>query len=298
MSTVDPNESNAFLVTIPGIVFCIVAPIFVAIRFWSRIRLQNALGADDWTILGSLVRMKSWAFATAETIMLMLHRYFLCLCRYFVLKVNSKSIRQNVSVWHVCSRRLWLRKTYDNAGNGRQKDGTQSKALDMRISNISTLILSQLFYVAQIFYKININMTKASILLLYLRIFIIKPFRVVCWVMLGIILSYMTASVFVSIFQCAPLPRAWDKSIPGTCISITMNWYANAGFSIATDVIILLMPMPIIYSLRLQRNQKVGLMVVFALGILWVFIYCGTPDLCSNMILKASLSRALYVWLR
>lgn len=52
---VDPNESNAPLVQIPGIVFCVVAPIFVAIRFWSRIRIQHALGADDWTILISLV---------------------------------------------------------------------------------------------------------------------------------------------------------------------------------------------------------------------------------------------------
>jgi hypothetical protein len=49
---VDPNESNAPLVQIPGIIFCVVAPIFVAIRFWSRIRIQHALGADDWTIFG------------------------------------------------------------------------------------------------------------------------------------------------------------------------------------------------------------------------------------------------------
>jgi len=131
-------------------------------------------------------------------------------------------------------------------------------------------MLLQLFYVAQAFYKLNINLTKASILLLYLRIFIVKRFRIICWIMLAIVVSYMIASTCAAIFQCTPIPRAWDKTVPGTCISITMNWYANAGFSIATDVIILLMPMPIIYSLRLQRNQKAGLMFVFALGGLYV----------------------------
>ncbi|OBT55762.1 hypothetical protein VE04_03377 [Pseudogymnoascus sp. 24MN13] len=124
----------------------------------------------------------------------------------------------------------------------------------------------KLFYVAQAFYKITINLTKASILLLYLRIFIQRPFRIMCYVMLGIILSYMVATFFSSVFQCTPISRAWDKSIHGSCISIPKNWYANAGFSIATDFIILVLPMPIIYKSYLPSNQKVALMFVFALG--------------------------------
>lgn len=111
-------------------------------------------------------------------------------------------------------------------------------------------------------------MTKASILLLYLRIFLQKPFRFACWVMVAIVTAYGIASTMASIFQCTPIPRAWNKSISGTCISITTNWYANAGYSIATDVIILLLPMPIIYHLQMHRNQKVALMLVFALGVL------------------------------
>ncbi len=62
------------------------------------------------------------------------------------------------------------------------------------------------------------------------------------------------------------IPRAWNKAIPGNCINITKNWYANAGFSIATDLIILMLPMFIIYSLQLPRSQKISLMFVFALG--------------------------------
>ena len=64
------------------------------------------------------------------------------------------------------------------------------------------LTYQKLFYVAQLFYKININMTKASFLLLYLRIFVQKPFRIVCWIMLGVIGGYIVASSAASIFQC------------------------------------------------------------------------------------------------
>lgn len=137
------------------------------------------------------------------------------------------------------------------------------------IKNLSVenkLMTLKLFYVAQAFYKLTINLTKASILLLYLRIFIQRWFRIACYVLLGIILSYMVATLASSIWQCTPIPRAWDWSIPGTCISIPKNWYANAGFSITTDILILLLPIQPIYTSKLPMNQKIALLVVFALG--------------------------------
>ncbi|KAI0835828.1 integral membrane protein [Hypoxylon sp. FL0890] len=128
------------------------------------------------------------------------------------------------------------------------------------------LIYEKLYYVAQAFYKLTLNLTKASILLLYLRIFLQRWFRRSCYILLGIILSYMVATTASSIWQCTPISRAWDKSIPGTCISITGNWYANAGFSIATDISILVLPMQPIYRSNLPTKQKWALIVVFALG--------------------------------
>ncbi|KAK3382091.1 integral membrane protein [Lasiosphaeria ovina] len=125
----------------------------------------------------------------------------------------------------------------------------------------------KLFYVAQIFYKLTINLSKASILLLYLRIFVTRQFRIACWTLLATVLAYMVATTVASIRQCSPVPRAWDKTISGECISMTDFWYANAGFSIATDILILALPMYPIYSSHLPPGQKVALMVVFALGL-------------------------------
>ncbi|KAL7624885.1 hypothetical protein AAE478_004099 [Parahypoxylon ruwenzoriense] len=134
------------------------------------------------------------------------------------------------------------------------------------ISPENRILTLKLFYIAQVFYKFTLNLTKASILLLYLRIFLQKWFRISCYVLLGIILGYMLATTAASIWQCNPIRRAWDRSVPGTCISITGNWYANAGFSIATDVIILALPMQPIFSSKLHSRQKWALMIVFALG--------------------------------
>ena len=112
------------------------------------------------------------------------------------------------------------------------------------------------------------NLTKMSILLLYLRIFIQRWFRIICHILLVIIASYMVAALFASIFQCTPVARAWDKSIAGSCISITNNWYANAGFSIATDLMILALPMYPIYRSKMALKRKIALMIVFAFGAL------------------------------
>ncbi|KIE03084.1 hypothetical protein MAJ_00598, partial [Metarhizium majus ARSEF 297] len=76
----------------------------------------------------------------------------------------------------------------------------------------------------------------------------------------------MIGTVAASIWQCSPIKGAWDKSMKPTCISLTKNWYANAGYSIATDVLVLCLPMQPIWTSKLPVNQKRALMLVFALG--------------------------------
>lgn len=143
-----------------------------------------------------------------------------------------------------------------------------SSALSVDHANPSDS-LPQLFYIAQIFYKLTMNLTKISILLLYMRIFAVFTwFRRVGRVLIGIVTAYMIAAFFASVFQCTPVKRAWDRSTPGTCISIEQNWYANAGFSIATDFIILLLPIQPIMSLKLPTGEKIAVLGVFVLGAL------------------------------
>lgn len=127
------------------------------------------------------------------------------------------------------------------------------------------------FWLDQIAYKACLNLTKASILLLYLRIFgNVKWFRWLCTVLTAIVATYCAISVTVTIFQCTPVTRVYDKTVAGRCIDNSKFWFANAGFSIATDLVILFMPLPMVYVLQLPRVQKAALMAVFTLGALYV----------------------------
>ncbi|KAH0496053.1 hypothetical protein TgHK011_003436 [Trichoderma gracile] len=131
------------------------------------------------------------------------------------------------------------------------------------------------FYASQVTYKAAINLTKCSILLLYLRLFkIISWIRWACWGLLACVLIYCVSSIVATICQCDPLDKAFNRALPGTCIDLARFWFANAGFSIATDIIILLLPLPLIYQLEAPKSHKVAFVAVFAIGILVAVTSC------------------------
>jgi len=121
----------------------------------------------------------------------------------------------------------------------------------------------------------TISLTKTSILLLYLRIFapatttgIIFQRRV--YIILVLVIGYAIASIIATIFQCMPINRVFDKTLPGTCINLTVFWFSNGTANVLGDAIILVLPLREINNLHLPRRQKWGLYLVFTLGALYV----------------------------
>ncbi|KAI9846164.1 MAG: hypothetical protein M1837_004278 [Sclerophora amabilis] len=123
------------------------------------------------------------------------------------------------------------------------------------------------FYLAQPFYKVGICFTKLSILFLYNRIFIHVRFRRINFSVVGFVFAYSVAFLFLTIFQCVPIRRSWDKTTPGTCVSNAAQWFSFAIINIISDVIIIALPLPMIQQLHLPRNQKIALSIVFMFGI-------------------------------
>ncbi|KAK0611021.1 hypothetical protein B0T14DRAFT_317483 [Immersiella caudata] len=138
------------------------------------------------------------------------------------------------------------------------------------LSSIGSLedlsMIVKLVYVADIFYKLSINTTKASILLFYLRRFVTNWFKIACYVMLGVVLSFMVATTVGSIAQCNPVQTPWSFDVVGTCVDAKAFWYANSGISILINLIMLALPFQPIHASSLPGAQKVALTIVFAIG--------------------------------
>ncbi|KAI4197259.1 MAG: hypothetical protein LQ350_006032 [Teloschistes chrysophthalmus] len=128
------------------------------------------------------------------------------------------------------------------------------------------------FYLSQTLYKLTIALTKTSILLLYLRIFPLRTpplhtYRLLTHATIAFVLSYTSASIITTIFQCAPVARAWDREIEGSCVDLTAFWFVNAVVNMGGDLVIFALPVPIVWKLQMGRGEKWGLLPIFGLGV-------------------------------
>jgi hypothetical protein len=109
-------------------------------------------------------------------------------------------------------------------------------------------------------------LAKFSILLLYLRIFPDKKFRLVTKIAIGWMVCQTIAFVIVVSFQCTPVDAVWDISVHGKCINSQAFVYTAAGFSILEDIVIMLLPIWELKDLRLDLRKRIALGFMFALG--------------------------------
>ncbi|KAF1911324.1 hypothetical protein BDU57DRAFT_524386 [Ampelomyces quisqualis] len=121
------------------------------------------------------------------------------------------------------------------------------------------------FWSSLIVYYLSLGLTKTSILLQYQRVFTTKRFQGVCWTLMGIVVVYTIWTVFSSIFACIPVRAFWTRE-KASCINQFAMWFTNAAINIITDFAIIILPIPVIRSLNLGRQQKIALISIFAVG--------------------------------
>ncbi|KAL9046300.1 MAG: hypothetical protein Q9214_000831 [Letrouitia sp. 1 TL-2023] len=130
----------------------------------------------------------------------------------------------------------------------------------------AVLLWHKVLYVYENFYAPAIATTKFSILFFYNRIFSIKNFRIILYAIGTTVMMWWIAMQFTVIFECAPIDLTWSPHKEGHCISLKKFFLGQAIPNIATDLILLLIPIPMIWNLQLPRSQRIALSGVFLLG--------------------------------
>ncbi|KAH8898353.1 hypothetical protein GQ53DRAFT_837275 [Thozetella sp. PMI_491] len=141
------------------------------------------------------------------------------------------------------------------------------------LTNDNRITALCLYWVSQMTYKMGLQLTKISLVLLYMRIFgTVTWFRRVCQFMITLLTLYALASCLTGLVQCNPIPKAWNSGLSGSCINLMQFFIFNGAMALATDAIILLLPLPMIVNLQVPLLQKLALIPVFGLGIFVVVI--------------------------
>lgn len=141
------------------------------------------------------------------------------------------------------------------------------------------LFLSKMNWAGNFVYDIALFLSKIAALLFLARVFPrasnSKWFNYALWTTFGLNVAWLFGIVFGTIFFCWPISKNWLVTQPGNCGTQFDLLVGSAVPSVVIDLIILVLPLPKLWHLRIDRAKKVGLMAVFILGYCVIIVSLG-----------------------
>ena len=130
---------------------------------------------------------------------------------------------------------------------------------------------------------------KVSVLLLYQRIFSlnIRWFRFLFYLALALVISNGVVLFVRALTQCVPRPLSSTWTHPGSCSTSTDATIMGAANAVI-DLVILILPMRMTWTLQMKLKRKIGVCMIFGLGLVAVVvsvaraIFIGTTGFTSK----------------
>ncbi|XXH00985.1 hypothetical protein Hte_007336 [Hypoxylon texense] len=107
--------------------------------------------------------------------------------------------------------------------------------------------------------------------------------------------------------QCSPVSAAWDPVLSKTnCRPLKIQELASVAVHLGLDTAIVVAPLPIIWGLKMPRSKKIGVSLIFSIGVgviaimIWRMVYTARPDHGSDMtyeLFTVSVQGQMEIWL-
>lgn len=110
---------------------------------------------------------------------------------------------------------------------------------------------------------------KIALLSILIRIF--APYRskiILIYALLAALCVYYTVAEIVKIRMCDPVPAYWNLSLRPTasCLDQQAALLADSVISVVTDLIILILPLPLTWALQMPRGKKLRVIGMLSAG--------------------------------
>ena len=128
----------------------------------------------------------------------------------------------------------------------------------------------QLSWTVQVLYIFNMFLAKTSILFGYLRFVRRKSTRIFIWIMIGTMVAWFQGSLWTTIFACYPPSRYWYSLSTEHCNNEWLRVVLGSIIAIATDFIVVAIPVSTIWKLRIAVREKVVLVSLMGFGLMQV----------------------------
>lgn len=120
--------------------------------------------------------------------------------------------------------------------------------------------------VMEIIYLPVICCIKLSILFTYIRIFPQPWLKKAVYGVMAFIAVYFITGFFGDLFQCYPISSWWELDESRHCINDGVFVMVNGVMNILTDIVMLVLPMPLVRQLQISENKKKSVLIIFLMG--------------------------------
>ncbi|KAG7283942.1 hypothetical protein NEMBOFW57_010300 [Staphylotrichum longicolle] len=94
--------------------------------------------------------------------------------------------------------------------------------------------------------------------------------KVLVWFIIITVNACLGVAVAITWAQCTPIEKVWQPLLPGECwpkgIQVRYNIF-TAIYSGAMDIVLAVVPWKIIWTLTMNRKEKIGVMVAMSMGV-------------------------------
>ncbi|KAG9238581.1 hypothetical protein BJ875DRAFT_511081 [Amylocarpus encephaloides] len=136
---------------------------------------------------------------------------------------------------------------------------------ELPVTDQTKLIL--LSFISVIFTVTAEVVTRFSVIFLYYRLFSVKRWLHYSLIGVGVMsIIWLFIVVFSVAFQCKPVLANFDASVQGTCLNTQTGFYVSELINMFLDIALVLMPITIIWKLKLPRRERIALCGIFLTG--------------------------------
>ena len=94
-----------------------------------------------------------------------------------------------------------------------------------------------------------------------------KFFLYAAYSMLAIVSLNFVATLTGQLRICTPIEINWDKAIDGSCGDISAFLLSTAVINAVLDLLIVLLPLPVVWKLQMATQKKAAITATFGLGL-------------------------------
>ncbi|KAH7346953.1 hypothetical protein BKA66DRAFT_433216 [Pyrenochaeta sp. MPI-SDFR-AT-0127] len=153
------------------------------------------------------------------------------------------------------------------------ENGRGRHSSELEVDQLNRMLMYK--WINSLIYFVANWAVKMSILALYYRIgsgkkglpWVVQP-RAVRWIA-GAMTAFHVAVFLAQLFGCSPISRAWDvERLPNGCFDGRLFMQVSGAINVATDVILLIIPLPLLPLLKFNKRQRTALALIMSIGLI------------------------------